>query len=123
MASRPRLFDDVSRLAGEAATALGGLKGEIEAMMRQRLEKALADLDLVRRDEFEAVKEMAAKARSGQESLAKRLAALEAKLGVAAPAAKKPAAGKTAAKKAAPKKPSPKKSAPEAPAPEAPAKG
>ncbi len=103
MSSRPRLLDDVSRLAGDAAAALGGLKGEIETAIKQRLERALSDLDLVRREEFEAVRAMAVAAREEQENLAARLAKLEAAIKPAKPAAaKKPAAKKPAAKKPAP---------------------
>lgn len=102
MSSRPRLLDDVSRLAGDAAAAFGGLKGEIETAIKQRLERALADLDLVRREEFDAVRAMAAAAREEQENLAARLAKLEAACKPAKPAAKKPATKKPEAKKPAP---------------------
>jgi BMFP domain-containing protein YqiC len=91
------VFDDVSRLAGDAAAALGGFKGEIETAIKQRLERMLTDLDLVRREEFEAVRAMAAAAREEQEKLAIRLTELEAAM---KPAAKKPAAKKPAAKPA-----------------------
>ncbi len=106
MSSRPRLFDDVSRLAGDAATAIGGLKDEMETAVKQRLERVLSDLDLVRREEFEAVRAMAAAAREEQEKLAARLAKLEAAAKPAKPAAaKKPAAKKPAAKSAPVEKP------------------
>lgn len=104
MSSRPRLFDDVSRLAGDAATALGGLKAEMETAVKQRLERMLADLDMVPREEFEAVRAMAATAREEQERLTARVAKLEAALKTAKTAAKpaaKPAAKKPAAKKPA----------------------
>lgn len=77
MATRNRMFDDAARVAGGALGTLAGLKREIEAMARQQVERLLAGLDLVTRDEFEAVKAMAAKAREEQEALAVRLAALE----------------------------------------------
>ncbi len=57
---------------------LAGVKDEFEARLRQRLERVLDDMELVGRDEFEAVKAMAAEARAENERLAKRLAALEA---------------------------------------------
>ena len=79
MQTRNRLFDDAARIAGGAVGTLAGAKREIEALVRQQLERMLTSLDLVTRDEFEAVKEMAAKARSEQEALADRLAALEKK--------------------------------------------
>lgn len=78
-----RLIDDVTRLANDAAAALGGVRGEIETIVKSRIERVLADLDLVRRDEFETVRQMAALAREEQESLAARLAALEEKLAAA----------------------------------------
>ncbi len=85
-----RLIDDVTRLANDAAAALGGLRGEVEAMVKSRIERVLADLDVVPREEFETVRQMAALAREEQERLAERVAALEAKLAEAAPK-KKPA--------------------------------
>jgi len=78
--SRPRLFDDLAGLAGGAVSALAGLKDEAEAMARARVDEALRRLDLVRREEFEAVAAMAARAREAQEAAEARLAALEAKL-------------------------------------------
>ncbi len=105
MSSRPRLFDDVSRLAGDAATALGGLKGEIETAVKQRLERMLADLDMVPREEFEAVRAMAAPAREEQERLTARVAKLEAALKPAKSSAKPAVAKKPAVKKPAAKKP------------------
>lgn len=88
-----RIFDDVTRLAGDAATALNGIKSEVETAVKSRIERALADLDVVPREEFEAVRAMAIVAREEQEKLAERLAALEAKL------AEAPAAAPKAAKK------------------------
>ena len=78
--SRPRLFDDLAGLAGGAVSALAGLKDEAEAMARARVDEALRRLDLVRREEFEAVAAMAARAREAQEAAEARIAALEAKL-------------------------------------------
>jgi len=71
------MFDDAARVAGGALGTLAGLKREVEAMARQQFERLLAGLDLVTRDEFEAVKAMAAKAREEQDALAARLEALE----------------------------------------------
>ncbi len=79
MQSDNRFFDDAAKLAGGAIGTLAGLRREIEALARQQVERLLARMDLVTRDEFEAVKEMAAKARAEQEDLTDRLAALEAK--------------------------------------------
>jgi len=73
-----RFLDDLARMANGAVGALSGIRGEIEGLIRQRVERLLADMDLVTRDEFEAVKAVAAKARGEQEILEKRVAALEA---------------------------------------------
>ena len=75
-----RIFDDAARLASGAVGTFVGLKREVEAMVRAQLERLLEGIDLVRRDEFEAVREMAANARAGEERLAERVAALEAAL-------------------------------------------
>lgn len=80
MADRPRLFDDLAGMAGGAVSALAGLRDEAEAMVRARVDEALRRLDVVRREEFEAVAEMAALARAGQEAAEARLAAVEARL-------------------------------------------
>ena len=79
MQADSRLLDDLARVASGAMGAAGGLKGEIEGLVRRQLERLLAPMELVARDEFDAVKEMAAKARAEQEDLAARFAALEAK--------------------------------------------
>lgn len=84
-----RLLDDLARMAGGAAGALSGVRGELEARLKQQLERILGEMDVVSRDEFEAVKAMAAKARTEQEKLEKRVADLEAALGGRAPAARK----------------------------------
>ena len=80
MQTRGRVFDDMARLANGAVGALAGAGRELEAMIRAQIEKLLANMDLVRRDEFEAVKAMAAKARAEQERLEARVAALEGRL-------------------------------------------
>jgi BMFP domain-containing protein YqiC len=88
MQSQNRFFDDLARLAAGAVGALSGVKSEVETRLREQFERLLAGMDLVSRDEFEAVKAMAAKARTGQEDLAARLSTLEARL--AAPAETEP---------------------------------
>ena len=75
-----RFLDDLARVANGAIGALSGVRTEIEAMVKQRVERLLADMDLLTRDEFEAVKAVAAKARSEQEALEARVIALEAAL-------------------------------------------
>ena len=76
-----RLFDELSRLITDAAGLAEGARREVETIVRAQFERLLAGMDVVTREEFEAVKEMAAKARNDNEALAARLAALEAKLG------------------------------------------
>ena len=71
------MFDDAARVAGGALGTLAGLRREVEALARGQVERLLAQLDLVSRDEFEAVKAMAAKARAENEALAARLDAIE----------------------------------------------
>ena len=83
MQTDSHILDDVARVATGAMGAASGLKGELDAMVKRRLEGILAQMDLVPRDEFDAVKEMAARARSESEALAERVARLEAKLAAA----------------------------------------
>ncbi len=80
MQSQNRFFDDMARVAAGAMGALSGVRGEIEARFRDQLERILAGMDLVSREEFEAVKAMAAKAREEQEVLLQRIAELEDRL-------------------------------------------
>jgi BMFP domain-containing protein YqiC len=82
MAERPRIFDDLAGVAGGAISALAGLRQEGEAMVRARIDETIRALDLVRRDEYDAVAEMAARARAGQEAAEARVAALEERLAV-----------------------------------------
>jgi BMFP domain-containing protein YqiC len=72
-----RFFDELGKLMTDAAGAAQGAQREMESFMRAQAEKMLAGMDLVKRDEFEAVKAMAAKAREDSEALAERVAALE----------------------------------------------
>ncbi len=80
MADRPKMFDDLAGMAGGAFSALAGLREEAEALVRARIDEALRKLDLVRRDELDAVSELAANARGGQEAAEARLAALTARV-------------------------------------------
>ncbi len=74
MADRPKFFDDIAGVAGGAISALAGLREEAEAIIRAGLDDAIRQLDLVRREELEAIQEMAANARAGQEAADARLA-------------------------------------------------
>jgi len=82
MATNNRLFEDFARVAQGAAGALAGLRDELEARIKDQVDRVLSRMNLVRREEFDAVQAMAAKARREQEALAARLVTLEAKLGV-----------------------------------------
>ena len=92
MSERSKFFDDLAGVAGGAMSALSGLRDEAESTIRARVEEVIRKLDLVRRDDLEAVQEMAAKARAAQEALEARMAALEAKLAESAAAAPAPGA-------------------------------
>nr|WP_294507837.1 accessory factor UbiK family protein [uncultured Rhodopila sp.] len=80
MADRPRFFDDIAGVAGGAISALAGLRDEAESVLRARVDDILQRMDLVRREEFEAVQELAANARNAQETAEAHAAALEARL-------------------------------------------
>lgn len=86
MQTSNRFLDDLAKVASGAASTITGLKQELDVMVRQRVDRLVADFDLVRRDEFEAVKALAANARAEQESLQKRLADLEAAIAALSPA-------------------------------------
>ena len=80
MQTGKRVLDDLARMASGAAGAAGAVRDEMEAMVRDRLQQLLDSMDLVRREDFEAVQEMAQNARMEQERLEARVAALEARL-------------------------------------------
>ena len=72
-----RFFDDLARAAGGAMGALNGMRTEVETLFHQRLERAISNLNLVTREEFEIVEAMVKKAREENEQLKARLDALE----------------------------------------------
>lgn len=80
MQTRNPLFDDIARLVTSAAGTFQGAREEAEARVRTWLERILADMDLVDRDSFEAVKEMAARARLENERLAAEIESLRAEV-------------------------------------------
>jgi BMFP domain-containing protein YqiC len=88
-----RFFDEVARLMNDAAGAAQGVRREFETLFRSQAERVLRELDLVRREDFEAVKDMARIAREENEALKVRVAALEAALGKAGPGAQAPPPG------------------------------
>jgi BMFP domain-containing protein YqiC len=79
-----RFFDEIGRLMNDAAGAAQGVKREVDTVLRNQAEKILRDLDIVKREEFEAVKDMARLAREENEALKARIAVLEGKFGVSA---------------------------------------
>ena len=104
MQSENRFFDDLAKMVNGIAGTVAGAGREAESAMRERAKEFVGRMDFVSREEFEAVKEMAAKARAEAEALKARLDKLEgaAKPAAAAPkAAAKPAAASKAAKPAA----------------------
>ncbi len=77
MTDRPKIFDDLAGVAGGAISVLAGLREEMASMTKARVEEALRRLDLVRREEFEAMAELARRAKMQADALEQRLAALE----------------------------------------------
>jgi BMFP domain-containing protein YqiC len=75
-----RFFDEIARLMNDAAGVASGVRREFDTLFRAQADRMLRELDLVQREEFEAVKEMARLAREENEALQGRIAALEAKL-------------------------------------------
>lgn len=76
-----RFFDEVARLMNDAAGVASGVRREFDTVMRTQAERILRELDVVQREEFEAVKDMARLAREENETLKARIAVLEAKFG------------------------------------------
>lgn len=82
MTDRPKIFDDLAGVAGGAISVLAGLREELSAMTKARVEDAMRRLDLVKREEFEAMAELAQRAKMQAEALEARVAALEARFPV-----------------------------------------
>ena len=83
---RPRLFDDMSRLFTDAAGAARSLGREAESAVKTQVERLLAGMDMVTREEFEVVRDMAVTARNANDALERRIAELEARLAATPPA-------------------------------------
>lgn len=103
MQTSNRILDDLAKVANGAVATLAGMKDEMESMIRQQIERFLADGNLVPRDEFDAMAEVAKNARAAQEKLEARVAKLEAQL-AGQGTAKPRAAAKKAAAKSTPRK-------------------
>lgn len=80
MNERPKFFDDLAGMAGGALSAFNGLRDEMTALVRARVDETIRKLDLVRREEFDAVATLAANARVESQQLAARVGALEVAL-------------------------------------------
>jgi BMFP domain-containing protein YqiC len=106
MQTRSKILEDLSKVAQGATQSLVGVRAEIDALIKGQLSRILADMDLVEREEFDAVKAMAQKAREENGKLQARIETLEARL---KGASKKAPAKTTAKRKTAAKKPSAKK--------------
>ena len=80
MQTQNKLLDDLARVASGAMGVAAGMREEVEARLRDQFERVLGRMDLVTREEFDAVRAMAVKAREEQERLEARVAALESAL-------------------------------------------
>jgi len=80
MQTKNRLFDDIAKVANSAAGTFAGMKEEIENMIRHRVESLLIDMNMVNREEFNAIKEMVSKSRIKQEQLEEKIKKLESKI-------------------------------------------
>ncbi|WP_417611326.1 accessory factor UbiK family protein [Parasphingorhabdus sp.] len=109
MQSQNRFFDDLSKILNGVAGTVAGVGREAEASARERAKEWFGGMDFVSRDEFEAVKEMAANARAEADALKKRVEALEKASGAES---KRPAAKAAPARKSATPKPAARKSPP-----------
>lgn len=102
-----RILDELAKLMTDAAGAAQGVRREAETAIQAQLERLINSMDLVKREEFEAVREMAVKAREENDALAARLAELEQKLGpkpASKPASKAQSTAKPAAARRGPSK-------------------
>ncbi len=93
MQTNSRILEDLAKMASGAASTIVGVKQEVDALVRQRIERVAADLDLVTREEFEAAKAVAVTARTEQERLERRLTELEARLAAAGICSTEPQGG------------------------------
>jgi BMFP domain-containing protein YqiC len=98
MQSQSKILEDMAKVASSAMGVAAGMRSEVEARFREQLERLLAQMDVVPREEFDAMKAVAVAAREAQEELSAQVAALEKRLAALertqAAAARKPAAGK-----------------------------
>ena len=98
MQTQNRILDDLAKVASSAMGAAAGMRGEVEARIREQFERIITQMDIVPREEFDAMKAVAVKAREEGEDLAQKVASLEARL-ASLEGGVKTAPKKTAAKK------------------------
>ena len=82
-----RFFDELAKLATNAAGAAQGVRREIDTLVKAQVERVLNDVGVVKREDFDVVRDMAQKAREENDRLLERIAVLEARLGITPPAA------------------------------------
>ena len=85
-----KFFDELAKLMSNAAGAAQGVRKEVDSLVQSQVERVLNNLNVVKREEFDVVKEMAEKARLENDALARRVAELEARLGAAKPSESTP---------------------------------
>jgi BMFP domain-containing protein YqiC len=112
MQSQSKILEDIAKVASSALGVAAGMRSEVEARFREQLERLLTQMDLVPREEFDAMKAVAVAAREGQEALDAQVAALEQRLADLEAAQGKAAEGKTAQGKTAQGKAAPKAAKP-----------
>ncbi len=102
MQSQNKILDDMAKVASSAMGVAAGMRAEVEARFREQMERLLSQMDLVPREEFDAMAAVAVAAREGQEALAEQVAALEKRLAAleAAQKSSQKASGKAVAKAA-----------------------
>lgn len=100
MQSQSKILEDMAKVASSALGIAAGMRSEVEARFREQLERLLTQMDLVPREEFDAMKAVAVAAREGQEALSAQVSALEERLAALEAGQRKPAT-KAAAKPAA----------------------
>jgi len=92
-----RLLDEFAKLMTDAAGVAQGMRREVETAIKSQAERFLGEMDVVQREEFDAVRDMAARAREENEALRRRIDALESRLGAAVPASAAAGSGKAEA--------------------------
>ncbi len=87
-ATSSRFFDEIAKLMTNATGAAQGVRKEVDGLVQAQVERVLANVNVVKREEFDVVRDMVKKARQENERLEKRIAELESKLNPASPEAR-----------------------------------